>query len=72
MQIIITGQQINLGDYLRSYAEKALEAAVSKYFADAISADVHVIKEGEEIKTDMQSGKVMDRLICGDVGYGKT
>ena len=26
------------------YAEKALETAVSKYFADAISADVHVIK----------------------------
>jgi transcription-repair coupling factor (superfamily II helicase) len=24
------------------------------------------------IKTDMQASKVMDRLICGDVGYGKT
>ncbi len=26
----------------------------------------------EDIKQDMTSGKVMDRLICGDVGYGKT
>lgn len=26
----------------------------------------------EDVKRDMESTKVMDRLICGDVGYGKT
>jgi transcription-repair coupling factor (superfamily II helicase) len=26
----------------------------------------------EDVKADMEQGKVMDRLICGDVGFGKT
>lgn len=26
----------------------------------------------EEIKTEMQSSSIMDRLLCGDVGFGKT
>lgn len=30
------------------------------------------IRAIEEIKMDMESDKVMDRLLCGDVGYGKT
>ena len=26
----------------------------------------------EDVKRDMESAKIMDRLICGDVGFGKT
>ncbi|MDO5655520.1 MAG: transcription-repair coupling factor [Flavobacteriaceae bacterium] len=30
------------------------------------------LKTTEEVKSDMESEQVMDRLICGDVGFGKT
>ncbi|MDE6434687.1 MAG: transcription-repair coupling factor [Lachnospiraceae bacterium] len=30
------------------------------------------LKAIEETKADMESHRIMDRLICGDVGYGKT
>ncbi len=30
------------------------------------------LKAIEEIKTDMESSRPMDRIICGDVGFGKT
>ena len=30
------------------------------------------LKAIEDSKADMESSKIMDRLVCGDVGYGKT
>lgn len=30
------------------------------------------LKAIEDTKKDLETGKIMDRLICGDVGYGKT
>ncbi|MBE7050289.1 MAG: transcription-repair coupling factor [Ruminococcaceae bacterium] len=30
------------------------------------------IRSIQEVKKDMENGKCMDRLLCGDVGYGKT
>ena len=30
------------------------------------------LKAIEDAKNDMESGRIMDRLVCGDVGYGKT
>ncbi|MDR2901599.1 MAG: ribosome-associated translation inhibitor RaiA [Lactobacillales bacterium] len=53
MQTIITGQHIDLGDSLRSYVEKAIETAVSKYFEDAVDAEVHFIKEKSQIKAEI-------------------
>ncbi|OGL38970.1 MAG: transcription-repair coupling factor [Candidatus Schekmanbacteria bacterium GWA2_38_9] len=32
----------------------------------------HQLRAIEDVKKDMESSKPMDRLICGDVGYGKT
>jgi len=32
----------------------------------------HQLEAVEEVKRDMESSHIMDRLLCGDVGFGKT
>jgi transcription-repair coupling factor (superfamily II helicase) len=70
------------GKLLRLYAERE----VSKGFSFSRDTELHrefdrffpyeetpdQIKTIEEIKRDMESSRPMDRLLCGDVGYGKT
>ena len=50
------------GNYLYDEFEKAFPYTETE---DQLSAI-------EDIKKDMESPRIMDRLICGDVGYGKT
>ena len=51
-------------------ADSAWQHEMEANFAFVETEDqVRVI---QEVKTDMQSGAPMDRLICGDVGFGKT
>ena len=50
--------------------ENDLEEAFLQAFPFEDTPD-QVIAE-KEISEDMQSGKIMDRLVCGDVGFGKT
>jgi len=48
--------------------------ALQREFEDAFEFQEtpHQIAAIEDIKEDMESDKPADRLICGDVGYGKT
>ncbi len=50
------------------------DSAMQNLFEDAFSFDPtdDQLRSAEEIKEDMCSEKVMDRLLCGDVGFGKT
>lgn len=69
-------------DLLQLYAERESQRGFKysndtvwqKEFEDKFEFDLtdDQISAVYDIKTDMEKGKVMDRLICGDVGYGKT
>lgn len=50
--------------------DEELEKAFAAAFPFEETADQEICDR--EIKEDMTSGKVMDRLVCGDVGFGKT
>lgn len=49
-----------------TYIQKELEASFT--YEDTPDQ----LKVTQEVKADMESDKPMDRLVCGDVGFGKT
>ncbi|MCQ2560559.1 MAG: DEAD/DEAH box helicase, partial [Clostridia bacterium] len=69
-------------DFLKMSAERQVnpgfkfgpDSSWQKEFEDAFPFEEtdDQLRSTEEIKKDMESDKAMDRLLCGDVGYGKT
>ncbi len=69
-------------DLLKLYATRKItertsfsgNSVVMEEFADSFEFEEtdDQLKAIDEIEEDLEQGKPMDRLVCGDVGYGKT
>jgi transcription-repair coupling factor (superfamily II helicase) len=69
-------------DLVHLYAERSIRPGVRISPADAMFREFEArfpfdetpdqLKAIDDTMADLESGRVMDRLICGDVGYGKT
>lgn len=64
--------------YAKRKAEKGFSYAADTYLQTELEASfmyddtIDQAKATEDLKRDMESANPMDRLICGDVGFGKT
>ena len=60
----------------QSYSRESMKVNFEEYeaFEDSFPYEEtpDQIKVMEEIKNDLVSGKILDRVVCGDVGFGKT
>ncbi len=53
MEISISGKHVDVGDALREYAEDQLTDSVTKYFDQAIDANVTLSREGARMHVDI-------------------
>ncbi len=54
MQISVTGQQIDVGEALRHHVERRIVSSVTKYFDNAIDAQVVFSHEGSRFRTHVR------------------
>ncbi len=69
-------------DLIKLYAERKAKSAFAFAFDNAMQMEMEAnfmfeetpdqMKAIEAVKSDMESSTPMDRLVCGDVGFGKT
>lgn len=64
--------------YAKRRLEKGYQFAPDSYLQNELESSFiyedtpDQIKSTQEVKADMESERPMDRLVCGDVGFGKT
>lgn len=67
--IKLYSERENAKGYKFEVDEQMFAEFEDRFMYDETDDQLEAIKE---IKQDMTSNKIMDRLVCGDVGYGKT
>lgn len=53
MQVIVQGQQLDVGDALRGYVEDKLTDTCTKFFSHSVQGNVHFAREAGGFRTDI-------------------